>query len=513
MKGLNASVWIVMVAFLVASLVFPTPFAEAQGSTLQRQPYFLCWATSNNPQVTILTPAEGAEFDQGDVIHISAKVVSCVPVLSVVANITLPGFAWELPMTRTEGNIFTGIYNTSFDSTDLPGNYNIKVTATAIFNMKSHDEVDITVLDITPPVLTPVIPQEGETLIIMTDAPEVEVDFTLQADEDLLWASYSINGDTFPLEQVDGSSNWTAMDGYRASLQRGEHTITFSGEDMWGNPAVDVVVDFTIFLETECNGGNEGNDCNAKLSGDYDKVILTESITNCQGTCIVFNADNVIFDGGKNQGYYIQGDNVGNDRGIDLNEHSGVTVQNAEVKEFRHGIFSAGGNNNILNNYVHHHGQIGITWYGNNYRVEGNVVEWNNADGISAGPTSNNEIINNIVRLNQWNGMGLFQISNSVIKDNKLEFNGIGPMHAGIHLFSSNGNTIFHNNIMSNYVQVINDGSNNWDNELPDGGNYWDDFDTSEEGCNDDNGDGICDSPYPYGIPDQYPWTTESGWI
>ena len=62
----------------------------------------------------------------------------------------------------------------------------------------------------------------------------------------------------------------------------------------------------------------------------------------------------------------------------------------------------------------------------------------------------------------------------------------------GIHLYSSSGNIFYHNNVIDNrWAQVVLYASpdNRWDNGCE--GNYWSDY----EG-DDDNGDGIGDTPY-----------------
>jgi thioredoxin 1 len=59
---------------------------------------------------------------------------------------------------------------------------------------------------------------------------------------------------------------------------------------------------------------NSCSDCTKKLNGEYDIVMLTTDLIDVRGSCIIFGADNVIFDGGEHK---IDGDDSGEfDSGI-----------------------------------------------------------------------------------------------------------------------------------------------------------------------------------------------------
>jgi len=152
--------------------------------------------------------------------------------------------------------------------------------------------------------------------------------------------------------------------------------------------------------------------------------------------------------------------------------------------------------------------------------------------GVNSISSSGHNISNNIIRSN-WEGIGLFQVTNAEITENLITdnfFEGINPIQSTDNIFSknkinwniygiyltrsnnnyiyeneikgntrgietvdnSNNNKIYHNNFYSSEEDnAYDDFSNNWDDSYPSGGNYWDDYSGS-----DDDGDGIGDTAY-----------------
>jgi parallel beta-helix repeat protein len=121
--------------------------------------------------------------------------------------------------------------------------------------------------------------------------------------------------------------------------------------------------------------------------------------------------------------------------------------------------------------------------------IYGNLIVNNGATGIYLHDSANNNYIyQNTMQENDGAGLFIWQ--------------------------SSNNNFIYHNNFINNgWFNAKDKSSNTWDDGYPSGGNYWDDYTG-----NDDNGDGIGDTPYPIlddtfgGNKDRYPFMNQNGW-
>ncbi len=117
--------------------------------------------------------------------------------------------------------------------------------------------------------------------------------------------------------------------------------------------------------------------------------------------------------------------------------------------------------------------------------------------------SNNNTIINNTVSDN-YRGFQVVSSNNNTISNNTIEDNS----DIGISMVTSDNNMIYHNNLMNNMLQALDDTGNNiWDNGYPSGGNYWSDY-----GGTDTNRDGIGETPYTnigggMGAQDNYPFT------
>jgi parallel beta-helix repeat protein len=108
---------------------------------------------------------------------------------------------------------------------------------------------------------------------------------------------------------------------------------------------------------------------------------------------------------------------------------------------------------------------------------------------------NDNSITGNEVSGYFYYGLRLYQFHNSVVSGNTISGN-----QYGLQIFYSNGNTIFHNNIIDNTNQLYNlAATNTWDNGEGEG-NYWSDY----EGEDLDN-DGVGDTLLPHQGVDNYP--------
>jgi len=124
----------------------------------------------------------------------------------------------------------------------------------------------------------------------------------------------------------------------------------------------------------------------------------------------------------------------------------------------------------------------------------------NNILGVELNSSSDNNICGNNISGNSDDGLWLLHSNNNTISKNVFIKNGDSNVGTGgLNIYSSEGNIIYHNNFMDNYIQAYVSGSilpNTWDNGYPSGGNYWSDFDEPSEGAQDNDSDGIVDSQY-----------------
>jgi len=111
--------------------------------------------------------------------------------------------------------------------------------------------------------------------------------------------------------------------------------------------------------------------------------------------------------------------------------------------------------------------------------------------GIELFETRDSRILDTNVS-NSYRGILLGYSSNNSLRGNDVSNNVFG-----ISLVLSSGNMVYHNNLIYNTNQAIDDsGTNSWDNGYPCGGNYWSDYEEEYPGASEIGESGIWNVAY-----------------
>ncbi|KQC14251.1 MAG: hypothetical protein APR56_00240 [Methanosaeta sp. SDB] len=98
-------------------------------------------------------------------------------------------------------------------------------------------------------------------------------------------------------------------------------------------------------------------------------------------------------------------------------------------------------------------------------------------------------VIRNNDASNNYIGIHLQGCRNCTVQSNIAS----GNLEYGLRLDGCSGNLVSENQMINNFLgNALDDGTNFWDDGTV--GNRYGDFDEPDEGCTDEDGDGICDS-------------------
>jgi parallel beta-helix repeat protein len=208
----------------------------------------------------------------------------------------------------------------------------------------------------------------------------------------------------------------------------------------------------------------------------------------------------------------ITGNNITNNRDYGLylyGSSSDNTIARNKITSNGVGIYlETSSKNHVSRNNVAGNGDGISLFSSSNNDISYNSI-LNNGDGISLSwESSNNNVYDNSIVNNNNDGIYLSISSNyNSISGNSIKNNAVG-IHARAGAWyneqpqSSSNNTVYHNNIMGNQIQALDEESsmNVWDNGYPSGGNYWNDYNGTDSygGPSQDRlgSDGIGDTIY-----------------
>lgn len=162
----------------------------------------------------------------------------------------------------------------------------------------------------------------------------------------------------------------------------------------------------------------------------------------------------------------------------------------------------------LVGNFVTDSGRALLMGHSNHTTIEQNVVTNIRVRGFETWYMTNCTLRRN--RINRVSESGLFILYSA---NNVFYENSIIDSLAGIGIFESRNNDIFHNNLINNSIQAFDNSANDndWDNGYPSGGNYWSNYTGPDDfsGPNQDipGSDEIRDIPFEFDLDtkDDYP--------
>ena len=188
--------------------------------------------------------------------------------------------------------------------------------------------------------------------------------------------------------------------------------------------------------------------------------------------------------------------------GIYLSQSNNSLIYNNSIVNNTDGITVHTSKNNVIDkNYVSDsHSGISILFSSNQNTVSNNVLTSNRDAGIGVYESANNTIINNRISFTEESGIIISEEDNPDAGNNIVSYNEIANNQYGISIYICDGNEIkennitsneygiyisdtscynnliYHNNIINNTNQALDEGLNFWDNGHSGGGNYWSDY-------------------------------------
>jgi parallel beta-helix repeat protein len=176
---------------------------------------------------------------------------------------------------------------------------------------------------------------------------------------------------------------------------------------------------------------------------------------------------------------------TGIETGIELSNSSNNYISGNNIYSNGHygiSLYSSTNNSIIANNLSFNTNENIYLWLSSNNNLIMDNIVTESPIGIDLSSSSHNIVIGNRVSSNIQIGIFTSSASYNIITSNNISNNDYG-----LYIFTSHYNQIYHNNIMDNTNQAIDDQNDNfWNDSYPSGGNYWSDFHEPGDGAYDD---------------------------
>jgi parallel beta-helix repeat protein len=334
-----------------------------------------------------------------------------------------------------------------------------------LYNPEQSDEIDFESMDISEDTTLCDI-----TYNILDGITVTESDITLDCNSATIKGDYTSSGSQETGIDISDLSSVTVKNCIVDDYFRAIKTFDSNNLLVEDNTFLPEQGNTALYIQNTYSSTIENNIINGTvyvLWDSYDNIFINNA--HEQG----IQSGTIIFSGVSEEGIGSHNNIVRNslfsnmeDYGINLQHGSyGNTIENNIFNNNLRNILIAGSKDNILRN---------------------NTLNFVDYDGIRIGdPSSTGNIIYN----NHISNAGRYCISIAETSDN-----------------------IIYNNDFIN-CDIYDEDSTTWSSKT--GGNYWDIFDEPEEGCFDNNADGLCDDPFIIDADsqDDYPFVDESGWL
>jgi len=276
-------------------------------------------------------------------------------------------------------------------------------------------------------------------------------------------------------DTLDGHTIYVKSDKYP------ENVVIYKSINLIGENKETTLIDGREMDTVIHVSADEVNICNFTVQhsgSDFDNagIKVCSANTTISQTTIENNINGIyIYNSSK---ITIEGNTVSNNNngfGIYLDASTGIIIKDNTIENNNDGIYL--------------HQCMGAVLSEN--KIYRNVINMNDRYGIYLADSSGHLIKGNFVNKSTY-GIYLYGSSNNFItRLDKETWNNFLGNDCGIYIsFSSNDNTIYHNNFINSLLHnAYDECSNIWNiaySEGEGGGNYWSDFDSPSEGAYDD---------------------------